>query len=115
MEIKPIAIKIGTVAASLSTPALAADNSTIVPSFWTAWGTLDSGIKDKITLILGLCIIVLVVSVTAYTLINGGLAVWTKTRGDSVGTSSALSNTFLGVIVLFVALLAVLAIFWIVG
>ncbi len=94
-------------------PALAADN--IVPSFTSAWGSLDSGIKDKIILILGLCLIILVVSVVAYTLLNGGLSVWSRARGDAVGTSSALSNVFLGVIILFVALLAVAAIFWLVG
>ncbi len=96
-----------------SAPAMAADN--IVPSFSSAWGSLDAGLKSKITLILGICMIVLVVSVVAYTLINGGTAVWTRARGDAVGTSSAISNTFLGVIVLFVALLAVAAIFWFVG
>ncbi len=108
-------ISVGLLLMYTAMPALAAENESIVPSFWTAWGSLDSGIKDKITLILGLCLVVLVVSVSAYTLINGGMAIWTRARGDAVGTSSALSNTFLGVVVLFVALLAIAAIFWIVG
>ncbi len=115
MNLNKTVIKSATAVALAAMPAMAANNGTIVPSFWTAWGSIDPGIQSKIELILGVCVVIMVVSVAAYTLINSGTVVWTRTKGDAVGTSSALGNVFIGVVVLFVALLAVAAIFWFVA
>lgn len=91
-------------------PAMAGgfDNGTgMVPSFSQAWGGLDQYIKDKIVWIVGLSLVGLVAVGIVYSAISGGGALLGSHRGDVAGRSNNISNMFLGVAVIFIAMIAI--------
>ncbi len=79
----------------------------MVPSFSQAWGGLDQYIKDKIVWIVGLSLIGLVAVGIIYSAISGGGALLSSHRGDVAGRSNNISNMFLGVAVIFIAMIAI--------
>ncbi len=79
----------------------------MVPSFSQAWGGLDQYIKDKIMWIVGLSLVGLVAVGIVYSAISGGGALLSSHRGDVAGRSSNISNMFLGVAVIFIAMIAI--------
>jgi len=90
-------------------------NTSMMPSFSEAWGGLNSYIKEKITWLIGLAIIGMVAIGVLYSLLSGGNVLWSGGRGDVAGRSAGISNVFLGIGVIFMALLAISIIFWLVS
>lgn len=117
MKIKPI-LKICIVLSLLSFPVMAAfddGNSSMMPTFSEAWSNLNPFLKEKITWLIGLSIIGLVVVGVLYSLFSGGHVLLSGARGDVAGRSTGISNTILGVGVIFIAILAISVIFWLVS
>lgn len=109
-------LKISLVFCLLAYPAMAAfDNNSMMPSFSTAWGGLNDYLKEKITWLIGIAVVVLVAAGVLYSLLSGGGVLISGARGDAVGRSQSLSNMVLGVAVIFAALLAVSIIFFLVN
>jgi hypothetical protein len=117
MNLKTI-IKICLILCLLALPAVAAiddGNTSMMPSFSTAWNGLNSYLKEKITWLIGLSLIALVVTGVLYSLLSGGNVLLSGARGDVAGRSSGFSNMVLGIGVIFAALLAISIIFWLVN
>lgn len=90
-------------------------NTGMMPSLTQAWGGLNGYLKEKITWLIGLAVIGMVVIGVLYSLLSGGGVILSGHRGDVGGRSNHMTNVFLGVGVVFMALLAISIIFWLVS
>lgn len=110
-----VAILIMLVLPGIAAAAIDDANTGMMPTLSQAWGGLNGYLKEKITWLLGLAVIGMVVVGVLYSALSGGGVLMSGGRGDVAGRSNHVTNVFMGIGVIFVALLAISIIFWLVS
>ncbi len=103
------------VVTTLSMPALAADNSTsaLMPNLAKGWAGLPDNVRTWIVWILGTAFAIFVAIAILYTFGGTIKAILSGKRGDVHGQSSGISDAFLGVGIIIVAVIAIMLIIFI--
>jgi len=113
MKIKPIIYTI-LILCAMAFPVMAAGNFTM-PTFSSAWGGLDSGIKEKIMWIIGIAFVVLVISAILGTFFGGAKATLATITGNVSSRSEGVGAVLITIGVVFLATVIIALLLWIAG
>ncbi len=108
--------KIFTVlAAFLSVPAVQAANTApdLMPNLADGWAGLPADVQKWVMWILGVAFVLFVAVAILYTFGGSVKAIISGKRGDVAGRSSGISEAFMGVGVILIAVIAILLIIYV--
>jgi len=114
MKLKPIIYTV-LILCAMAFPVMAAPGNFTMPTFSTAWGGLDAGIKLKIMWIIGIAFVVLIVCAIVGAFFGGAKATLATITGNVGGRSEGISNVLITVGVVFLATVVIGFVLWIAG
>lgn len=104
-----------TLAAFLSVPAVQAANQVpdLMPNLADGWAGLPPDVQKWVMWILGVAFVLFVAVAILYTFGGSIKAIISGKRGDVAGRSSGISDAFLGVGIIIVAIIAIMLIIFV--
>lgn len=100
---------------AMAFPVLAAESKFTMPTFSSAWGNLDPGIKEKMMWIIGIAFVVLVICAILGAMFGGAKATLSTITGNVGGRSEGISSVLITIGVVFLATIVIGFVLWIAG